>query len=88
MQRGLADYWVFGGIFRPVFLEATPKQYIDYVGIDAKHDGKFSMQVWAKGLTQNAFVITSITDANKKVITTFKTPVSKTDKIYCNKWKG
>ena len=32
----LADYWIFGGIFRPVFLEATPKQYIDYVGIDAK----------------------------------------------------
>jgi beta-galactosidase/beta-glucuronidase len=51
----LADYWVFGGIFRPVFLEATPKQYIDYVGIDAKHDGKFAMQVWAKGLTQNGF---------------------------------
>ena len=75
----LADYWVFGGIFRPVFLEATPKQYIDYVGIDAKHDGKFAMQVWTKGLTQNAFVVTTITDANKKIITTVKTPVSKTD---------
>src|SRR6187402_16215 len=75
----LADYWVFGGIFRPVFLEAAPKQYIDYVGIDAKHDGKFAMQVWAKGLTQNAFVVTTITDANKKIITTVKTPFSKTD---------
>src|SRR5688572_6423762 len=46
----LADYWVFGGIFRPVFLEAVPDQSIDYVGIDAKADGKFAMQVWTKGL--------------------------------------
>jgi hypothetical protein len=75
----LADYWVFGGIFRPVFLEATPKQYIDYVGIDAKHDGKFAMQVWTKGLGQNAFVVTTITDVNKKVISTTKTAVAKTD---------
>jgi hypothetical protein len=75
----LADYWVFGGIFRPVFLEATPKQFIDYVGIDAKHDGKFAMQVWTKGLTQNAFVISTITGANKKLITSVKTPVSKSD---------
>src|SRR5688572_8693246 len=26
----LADYWVFGGIFRPVYLEAVPKEHIDY----------------------------------------------------------
>ncbi|MGC4104278.1 glycoside hydrolase family 2 protein [Ferruginibacter sp.] len=75
----LADYWVFGGIFRPVFLEAMPKQYIDYVGIDAKADGKFAMQVWPKNLAQNAVVLTTITDANKKVIGTVKAPVAKTD---------
>ncbi|HEY5967806.1 MAG TPA: glycoside hydrolase family 2 TIM barrel-domain containing protein, partial [Chitinophagaceae bacterium] len=73
----LADYWVFGGIFRPVFLEATPKQFIDYVGIDAKHDGKFAMQIWAKGLTQNATVVTTISDVNKKVISAFENPVAK-----------
>jgi beta-galactosidase/beta-glucuronidase len=60
-------------------LEATPKQYIDYVGIDAKHDGRFAMQVWPKGLTQNGFVVTTITDVSKKIITSFKTSVSKTD---------
>ncbi len=73
----LADYWIFGGIFRPVFLEATPKQFIDYVGIDAKADGKFSMQVWTKGLSGNATVVTTITDANKKIIGTIKAPVDK-----------
>jgi Glycosyl hydrolases family 2, TIM barrel domain/Glycosyl hydrolases family 2, sugar binding domain/Glycosyl hydrolases family 2/Beta galactosidase small chain len=73
----LADYWVFGGIFRPVFLEAMPKTYIDYVGIDAKADGKFAMQVWLKGLSQNVTVVTTITDANKKVVGTIKAPVDK-----------
>ena len=35
----LADYWIFGGIFRPVYLEALPKQYIDYAAIDARANG-------------------------------------------------
>lgn len=73
----LADYWVFGGIFRPVFLEAMPANYIDYVGIDARADGKFAMQVWPKGLTKDAFVVTTITDAAKKVVGKIKTPLPK-----------
>ncbi len=36
-----ADFWVFGGIYRPVFLEVFPKQYIKRVAIDAKADGNF-----------------------------------------------
>lgn len=41
----LADYWVFGGIFRPVYLEAVPAQFIERVAIDARHDGTFKMEV-------------------------------------------
>ncbi|HRG24512.1 MAG TPA: glycoside hydrolase family 2 TIM barrel-domain containing protein [Chitinophagaceae bacterium] len=73
----LADYWVFGGIFRPVFLEAMPANYIDYVGIDAKADGSFAMQVWPKGLTKDAIVVTTITDAANKKIGVIKAPVPK-----------
>lgn len=75
----LADYWVFGGIFRPVYLESVPKQFIDYVGIDAKADGKFNMKVLPKGLAQNATVVTTITDVNKNVIGTIKVPVGRSD---------
>lgn len=73
----LADYWVFGGIFRPVFLEAMPVNYIDYVGIDAKADGSFAMQVWSKIVTKEAVVLTTITDAEKKVVAQTKGFVSK-----------
>ena len=64
----LADYWVFGGIFRPVFLEAIPKQYIDYVGIDAKHDGNFSMLVRVKGLDRVANLSTMIRDEKNNLV--------------------
>lgn len=41
-----ADYWLFGGIFRPVYLEALPVQHIDWTAIDAKADGSFLMHVY------------------------------------------
>jgi hypothetical protein len=79
----LADYWIFGGIFRPVFLEAMPKQYIDRVGIDAKADGKFKMGVWTKGVNQKATIVTTITGADKKILSTIKTPFTGGD-AYAN----
>jgi len=45
----LSDYWVFGGIFRPVYLKAVPSQFIDRVAIDAKADGSFYMEIYTKG---------------------------------------
>jgi hypothetical protein len=47
----LADYWVFGGIYRPVYLEVTPKQFIERVAIDARADGSFAMEVFLNGVT-------------------------------------
>jgi hypothetical protein len=34
-----ADYWVFGGIYRPVWLEVRPPQSIDWTSVDARADG-------------------------------------------------
>jgi len=39
------DFWVFGGIFRPVFLEALPHEHIKTVAVDAKSDGNFMSQL-------------------------------------------
>ncbi|PTX94383.1 glycoside hydrolase family 2 TIM barrel-domain containing protein [Opitutus sp. ER46] len=41
-----ADYWNFGGIFRPVYLEVLPAQYIDRAAIDARADGAFEAHVF------------------------------------------
>jgi hypothetical protein len=40
-----ADYWVFGGIFRPVWLEATPPEAIEHVAVDAQATGAFTADV-------------------------------------------
>lgn len=40
-----ADFWVFGGIFRPVYLEAFPKNFIEYTGFDARDDGTINLEV-------------------------------------------
>lgn len=46
-----ADYWQFGGIYRPVYLEATPQQYIDRIAVDGKANGSFNVDVYTQGIT-------------------------------------
>jgi beta-galactosidase/beta-glucuronidase len=45
----LGDYWNFGGIFRPVWLEVMPPQFVDRVAIDARADGEFLANVFVGG---------------------------------------
>ena len=40
------DYWNFGGIFRPVWLEVEPNQAIERIAIDARADGTFNADVF------------------------------------------
>ena len=42
-----ADYWLFGGIYRPVWLESKPQRHIERVAIDAKADGTIAVDVFA-----------------------------------------
>ncbi len=63
-----ADYWVFGGIFRPVYLEAFPQEFIENVAIDAKADGSFAMDVYLNGLKGNRTVQAEILNSNNEVV--------------------
>ncbi|MCY7422808.1 MAG: glycoside hydrolase family 2 [Chitinophagaceae bacterium] len=51
-----SDFWLFGGIYRPVFLEVVPQTFIKRVAVDAKADGKFGMQVFTKSTTPKQIV--------------------------------
>jgi len=44
------DFWVFGGIYRPVYLKIVPQSFIERVAIDARADGKFNMDVFAENV--------------------------------------
>lgn len=42
LAESAGDYWVFGGIFRPVWLEALPARSIEHVAINARADGNLT----------------------------------------------
>lgn len=77
----LADYWVFGGIFRPVYLEAVPKEHIDYTAIDARADGSFAMNVWLKNIRLARQLTATIKDAAGKTVATIRQPVKAGDSL-------
>jgi hypothetical protein len=83
----LADYWVFGGIFRPVYLEAVSKEHIDYTAIDAKADGSFSMQVFLKNIQQSGTVVAEVIDASGKTVSSFNATIAKNDSVVTMKTK-
>ncbi len=59
-----ADFWIFGGIFRPVFLEAKPRTNIQRVAIDARANGQFEADVYltnAKNASQIRVDIQTLT---------------------------
>ena len=65
-----ADYWNFGGIWRPVFIISKPAQNIARVAIDAKADGRFMADVYLNRALPNGSVSVNIVDANGKAIAT------------------
>jgi hypothetical protein len=68
----LADYWILGGIFRPVYLEAYPKEHIDHIAIDAKADGAFAMNVFTENIRPGSEIFAEILDAKGKTVGTTK----------------
>lgn len=45
-----ADWWIFGGIYRPVYLEAKPAVNIERMAIDAQADGSMNIDVFTTDL--------------------------------------
>ena len=61
-----ADFWLFGGIFRPVFLEIVAETFIERVAVDAKANGAFGMQVFTKNTGKNQSVEIQVQELNGK----------------------
>ncbi len=49
-----ADFWIFGGIFRPVYLKVLPKNNIQRVAIDAQADGTINVDVFSTSKKVNS----------------------------------
>ena len=60
-----ADFWLFGGIFRPVYLEALPATHIEDIAINAGADGNISASCSANEYADKATI--EIFDADGKL---------------------
>ncbi len=72
-----ADYWIFGGIFRPVYLEAYPREYIKRTAITADADGSFRIDVFSQNLQDERKIVAEIIDSENKVLKTISTITDK-----------
>ncbi len=59
-RRG--DYWNYAGIYRPVYLEAVPPEYIERVVIDARADGRLTVDVFGNWIARGDSVEAQVLD--------------------------
>jgi hypothetical protein len=59
-----ADFWLFGGIFRPVYLEIVPKTFIDRIALDAKANGLLTLEVFANSGRGNNLIKAQVQKLN------------------------
>jgi hypothetical protein len=72
-----ADYWVFGGIYRPVFLKIVPAEFIERTAINAKADGSFSIDVYLQNINSGNLVEAQIEDINGVTVgSVFSQPIA------------
>ncbi|MDR2840483.1 MAG: beta-galactosidase [Paludibacter sp.] len=68
-----ADWWLFGGIYRPVYLSAKPQIHIKNIAVDAKADGKLNVEIFNTPLPENYSLSASITSIDEKIKSPEKT---------------
>lgn len=78
-RRG--DFWIFGGIFRPVFLEAAPKSHISYYAVDAKANGNLKAQLKLASVKSGTITGQVYTLVRQKFGTPFSVKVNAGDTI-------
>ncbi|MDT0688931.1 glycoside hydrolase family 2 TIM barrel-domain containing protein [Salegentibacter sp. F188] len=87
-----ADWWLFGGIYRSVWLEIKPKSHIEHFAVDARMDGSLTAEVDLKNIPENAQIEASILPLREENgdFETFSFPISENsskDTIHA-KWEN
>ena len=70
-----ADYWNFGGLWRPVFMIARPALNLKHIALDAKADGTFYAECTLSMPVENGKITTEIFDKNGKKVAENVTPL-------------
>ncbi|GLB51246.1 beta-galactosidase [Neptunitalea chrysea] len=55
-----ADWWLFGGIYRPVWLSILPESHIAHIAIDAKMNGTLEADIDLKKIPKNTSIVATL----------------------------
>ena len=58
------DYWVFGGIFRPVYLKLLSKEHISRVALNPGANGSFAAEIFTSELKKSNNIKLTVNDQN------------------------
>jgi hypothetical protein len=85
-----ADWWLFGGIYRPVWLEVSPKTHIENIAVNAKMDGSITVDLNLQHISKNTIIEASVSDKNGTESEVFSFPLKakKTKESISAKWKN
>ena len=59
-RRG--DYWNYGGIYRPVYLEAVPVGFLERLAVNARADGSLAVDVYGDGVSAGDTIEAQVMD--------------------------
>jgi len=76
-----ADYWIFGGIFRPVYLEALPVEHTQRIAIDARADGSFRADIFPGGISGKRELVVEILDDQGGTVETISSKILPKDSV-------
>lgn len=85
-----ADWWLFGGIYRPVWLEVAPKTHITHIAVNPKMDGSITIDMDFRDIPKNTIVEATIkTLDGDKTFPSFTFPIKKgsTKEVIAAQWK-
>jgi len=55
-----ADWWLFGGIYRPVYLESKPAEHIERIAVNAQAGGKLAVDLFTTTIPDHYSVRVSV----------------------------
>ncbi|WP_026729957.1 glycoside hydrolase family 2 protein [Flavobacterium denitrificans] len=85
-----ADWWLFGGIYRPVWLEVSPKTHIENIAVNPKMDGSITVDLNLKNVPKNTTLEATLKGLNGENFQTFTFPVKakSTKESIAAQWKN
>ncbi|WP_394775708.1 glycoside hydrolase family 2 TIM barrel-domain containing protein [Flavobacterium sp.] len=85
-----ADWWLFGGIYRPVWLEVSPKTHIENIAVNPKMDGSITVDLNLKNIPKNTILEAQLKGLNGENFETFTFPLKAktTAASIAAKWKN